>query len=333
MTSDRPIVTVSAGLAVSEEALALVRADVEEAKANLEFRRAPGTLATYANEWKQFQKWAAERMVETLPASSAVLTAYIANLGTRRKPAGIAVAISAIAWKHREAGIPCEHRVPMVLDQHESVRRRRKVRPEQKAPLTVDLLRKAVDKCPGTLPGKRDRAVLLVAFAGAFRREELVSLLVSDLTFEEKGVRILLRDSKTDQMGVGLVKAIPYAEDPTYCPVLALQDLLAAMGITEGHVFRSLDRANESRRAVRPDDALSDKAVARIVKGRLEAAGIDSRKYSGHSPRAGLVTSAAREGHDVWSIMAQTGHTKVDTLAKYVREVQAFDNNANKGLL
>lgn len=319
--------------APSEQALALRAADEEEAKGNLEFERAEGTLATYANEWKQFERWAATRERATLPASAETIRDYVADLGTRRRPAGIAVAISAISWEHRQAGLMSQHRNPIVLAQFEAVRRRRKVRPNQKSPLVVDLLRKIVAVLPDTPEGKRDRAILLVCFAGAFRRSELVSLDVPDFTIEDRGMRILLRESKTDQTGEGMVKTLLRADDPALCPVAALQGWLEVSGIVEGPVFRSLDDARESRRERNPDDRLSGRAIARIVKARLRAANVDPKDYSGHSPRAGLVTSSALAGHDVFEIMATTGHTNVDTLAKYVRQVQAYDRNATKGLL
>jgi integrase len=214
----------------------------------------------------------------------------------------------------------------VVLDQLEAHRREKGTRPTRKAPLTVDLLRRVVDALPASAIGTRDRALLLVGFAGGFRRSELVALDVCDLTFSDEGVSVLLRRSKTDQHGAGMTKAIPFGANESTCPVRALRAWLGARGITDGPVFRALDPAHMDAR-------LSAHAVAAIVKARAEDAGLEPRNLSGHSLRSGVATSAARAGKDVFEIMATTGHKKTDTVAAYVREARAFERNASRGLL
>ena len=287
--------------------------------------RAPRTLTAYASEWRSFSAWCAAHGIAPLPATGAALALYVAHIGQRRKPSGVNVAVAAVAWEHRQARMVSPHREPSVLDQLEAHRREKGTRPTRKAPLTVDLLRSVLAVLPAGLDGIRDRALLLLGFAGGFRRSELVALDVADLTFCDDGVSVLLRRSKTDQHGAGQTKAIPFGAHQETCPVRAVRALLAEGAIAEGAIFRALDRRAHGRR-------LSGHAVAAIVKSRAEAAGL-VLDLSGHSLRSGVATSAARAGKDVFEIMATTGHKKTDTVAAYVREASAFERNATRGIL
>lgn len=307
------------------EALAKLAPVIARAEAQAANIRAPRTLDAYAGEWRFFEAWCAEHAIPCLPVTPAALALYVAHLGQRRKPSGVNVAVAAVAWAHRQARLASPHREPVVKDQLEALRREKGTRPTRKAPLTVDLLRLVVDALPSTLAGLRDRAVLLLGFAGGFRRSELISLEVADLTFSDEGVSALLRRSKTDQHGAGMTKAIPFGMRASTCPVRALRAWLDGAGIVEGPVFIALDRRAHGQR-------LSDHAVAGIVKARAAAVGLEL-DLSGHSLRSGIATSAARAGKDVFEIMATTGHRKTDTVATYVREAKAFERNAARGLL
>ena len=123
---------------------------------------------------------------------------------------------------------------------------------------------------PGTRVGLSDRALLLLGFAGAFRRSELVALDVADLEFSSAGLAVTLRKSKTDQEGRSRRIGIPYGSSDKTCPVRSLQAWLETARIVDGAVFRSLDKFQR----VQPK-RLSDKAVARIVKRRAAAVGLD----------------------------------------------------------
>ena len=175
------------------------------------------------------------------------------------------------------------------------------------APALVSDLKQMLQALPGTRVGLRDRAVLLLGFAGAFRRFELVSLDVADLEFSQAGLVVTLRKSKTDQEGKHRGIGIPYGSSEATCPVRSLQVWLAAARITDGPVFRSLDTFQHVQPA-----RLSDKAVALIVKRRAKAVGLDPARYAGHSLRARLATSAAAAGASERLIMAQTGHRSAD---------------------
>ena len=167
------------------------------------------------------------------------------------------------------------------------------------------------------------RNALPAARAGAFRRSELVSLDRADLGFTLDGVVITLRRSKTDQEGAGVQKGIPFGSRANTCPVKALSAWLDASGIQEGPIFRAINRHGQIRLG-RP----TDRAVALIVKDAAEAAGFDPARFSGHSLRAGLATSAASRGASERSIMAQTGHRSVTMVRRYIRAGSLFQENA-----
>ena len=178
-----------------------------------------------------------------------------------------------------------------------------------------------------TVKGARDRALLLLGFAMAARRSELVALDLADLELTERGLLVTVRRSKTDQVGQGVVKAIPFGRAQETCPVRAVGTWLEIAGITSGAVFRSVTRHG------RIGGALSDQAVSIVVKCYAAAAGLDPSDFSGHSLRAGFVTSAAERGARVERIMDHTGHASLAMVRTYTRRVDAFADHAGEGLL
>jgi integrase len=183
-----------------------------------------------------------------------------------------------------------------------------------------------VDTLPDSLLGIRDRALLLVGFAGAFRRSELVGLDVADVEFKREGLVVTLERSKTDQEGAGRKIGIPYGSNPATCPVRALQAWLEASATTEGALFRTMNRHGHVK------DRLSGQGVAIVVKRCAEAAGLNPDDYAGHSLRSGLATSAAAAGVSERAIMNQTGHKSVNMVRRYIREGSLFRENAAAGV-
>jgi integrase len=180
--------------------------------------------------------------------------------------------------------------------------------------------------CPPTLAGQRDRALLALGFAGAFRRSELVALHVADLVEMPDGFRVLIRHSKTDQEGAGQEIAIPRGY--RLRPVEAVQTWLEAAAITEGPVFRAVLKGGRLQTA-----ALTPHSVAAIVKSYAEQAGLDPAAYAGHSLRAGFITSAAEAGASVLRIADQSRHQSLDTLRGYVRRADLFKDHAGASFL
>jgi integrase len=168
--------------------------------------------------------------------------------------------------------------------------------------------------------------VILLGFAGAFRRSELAGLSLEDCTFGKDGLTIMLRRSKTDQEGVGRKVGIPYGSNPETCPVRNLQTWIEQAGMTSGPVFRSINRHGQVRAG-----RLTGMDIARVVKKLARRAGLDPAKYAGHSLRAGHATSAAIAGASERSIMNQTGHWSVQMVRRYIRNGSLFrENSAGK---
>ena len=198
----------------------------------------------------------------------------------------------------------------------------------QMKPILLDDLRVFLETLPVSLAGLRDRALLLVGFAGAFRRSELVSIDVEDLETVPEGFVVHLKRSKTDPYRHGRKVGIPYGTSEKTCPVVALETWLIVASLATGPVFRAVDRYGHLR-----DGRLSGRAVARIVKRCAAKAGLDKSQFSGHSLRAGFATSAAVAGVSERAIMKQTGHKSTKMVRRYIRDGQLFQNNAATNLL
>ena len=179
---------------------------------------------------------------------------------------------------------------------------------------------------PETLRGRRDRALLLVGFAGALRRSELVALEVRDVAFEAEGMVLTIRRSKTDPEAAGQLVGIPYGDAPETCPVRALQAWLEAAQITEGAVFRPIERWSNR---IEPR-ALEDRRVATLLQSLVRRAGLDPKNFAGHSLRSGLATAAAAGGASERAIMDQTRHKSVKQVRRYIQRGSLFRDNAAK---
>jgi integrase len=286
--------------------------------------KSAATIRAYAAGWRDFLSFCSGRGLQALPASDETVAAYLAELADRgAKAATIARRLVVISQAHKAADLPSPTGSSLVRRVHAGIRRTLGTVQQGKAPAVVDDLKRMLEQLPGTRVGLRDRALLLLGFAGAFRRAELVGLDVADVEFAHAGLIVTLRKSKTDQEGKSRRLGIPFGSSEATCPVRSVQAWLETARITEGPVFRSLDRFQR----VQPQ-RLSDKAVALIVKRRAKAAGLDPARYAGHSLRAGLATSAAAAaGASERVIMSQTGHRSADMVRRYIREGSLFHSN------
>ncbi len=305
-----------------------LRPELEAAAGYVADAKAASTRRAYAADWSAFTAWCDERGVAPLPAEPAIVAAYLAGLADHgRKVSSIERALAGIAHAHRAAGQPWQKGHPGVREVVKGIRRTLGVAPTQKAPVTDDELRALVAALDGPA-AVRDRALLLVGWFGAFRRSELVALTVADVTFAAEGLIVRVRRSKVDQEGKGSAKGLPFAGDPSLCPVRALRGWLEVSGATDGPVFRRIDKAGNIGAA-----ALTGAAVALVVKRAAESAGLDAERFAGHSLRAGFATTAAKRGRDLSSIMRQTGHKSERVARGYVRHANLFTANAAAGLL
>jgi integrase len=196
----------------------------------------------------------------------------------------------------------------------------------QKSPATADVIGEMLKRCPDTLAGKRDHALLALGFAGAFRRSELVALQVEDLAEVPNGLRVTIRRSKTDQEGQGHEIAIPRGY--RLRPVEAVQAWLAAAEINSGPVFRAVLKGGRMQEA-----PLSDRAVATIVKQRAAAIGLSPEAFAGHSLRAGYVASAVEANAPLMKIVEQARHKSVDRVRVYSRRVGLFRDHSGAAFL
>ena len=289
--------------------------------------RAPRTREAYRKAFAAFGRWVeSSGLPPWAPETVAAYLTHLADAG--KKPSTLEVCLSALSEAARVAGQPSPRLAACVRAVRSGIRRTHGTASAQKAPLLPGQLRKILAALPDGLLGARDRALLLLGFAGALRRSELVALETRDVEWVEDGLKVTLRRSKTDQEGAGETIGIPYGSSPQVCPVRALRAWLAASVTTSGAIFREVDRHQRIG-----ETPLTGRSVARIVKRSAAAAGIEASALSGHSLRAGLATAAAKAGKSERTIMRQTRHRSEKMVRKYIREAELFEDNAAAGLL
>jgi site-specific recombinase XerD len=308
---------------------ALPAADLELVKDFARAEKASATRKAYRSDFDAFRAWCAGRSVASLPAEPGTVAAFLAAEASRGiKPSSIGRRVAAIRYAHKLAG----HDEPptnseIVEATVRGIRRTLGAAQVHKAPATADRIVAMVTVAPrADLKGLRDRAPLLLGFAGAFRRSELVALDVADLEFCDGGMRVRIRRSKTDQEGAGATIAI--VGGSIACPVKAVRAWLQASGITTGPLFRAVTKGGRISGA-----RLSDRSVANVVKAGAGRVGLNARDFSGHSLRSGFLTSAALRGASIFKMMDVSRHKSMDTLRGYVRDADLFRDHAGAGLL
>lgn len=284
--------------------------------------KSAGTLKAYESDLRDFARWCNEVGAGFLPAEPVTVANYLASLADRGcKASTIMRRQAAIAFAHKRRGLEPPTNVEEVKRTARGIRRTIGTAVKAKAPATAKAMAAMLKLIPDTLSGKRDRALLLIGFAAALRRSELVALDVADLERAPEGVIVHIRVSKTDQEAKGHEVAVP--RGTRLRPVEALEDWLEAAGIREGAVFRAVDKADH----VQPG-RLTGRSVADIVKRWAAAGKLDPKMFSGHSLRAGFVTSALETGADLLRVMAQTRHRSVETVKKYDRRSKIWQAHA-----
>lgn len=316
----------------SEQALQRLEELAAAASAAVATSLSANTRRAYASTWADFTAWCEAHALESLPAAPETVALYVTSLVSEGlRASSLDRALAAISTIHRLAGHPSPRRDGKVASVRKAFRRQLGTMSEQKAPLLAVDLRKLVDACSSTtLGGLRDRALLTLGWHGAFRRSELVSLDVEDLSFDDEGLRVRLRREKSDQEGAGRVIGIPYGSHRETCPVRSTRAYLEAAELTAGPLFRSLRRSWKQNRL--GTQRLKDAAVCILVHRAAIAAGLAPGKLGAHSLRAGLVTEAARHGKPAHAIMKQTRHKTLSVLLGYIRDADVFRDNAAAGL-
>ena len=295
----------------------------QRVRAYLRNSRAANTYRAYRADWEDFARWCAAEQRPTLPATAETLMLYLAELGgAGKRISTVCRRATAITQVHKAAGLETPATNPAVGELLADMRRTHGTAPETKDPLLSEDVRLLVKALGGSPADVRNRALLLLGFAGAFRRSELVSLNVEDLQWTVDGLVVLLRRGKSDQEAKGRELGVPFGSRNETCPVAAVRCWIEGSDIDAGALFRPVSRYGHIL-----GGRLTPTAVALIVKKCAEAAGLDPARYSGHSLRAGFATSAALGGAPEWAIMRQTGHRSRAMLSRYVRPAGDFRNN------
>lgn len=285
--------------------------------------RAESTIRAYKQDLEHFTQWCNQHARRAFPASPETVAAYISDLANQQRAVStITRRLAAISQAHQLAKVASPTQNEQVRSTLKGIKRTRGSAPVVKAPATIEILRALLEHVGNGILGTRDRALLLLGFAGAFRRAELVGLNVPDIQFVPSGMVVVLRKSKTDQEGQGAKKAIPYGRNAETCPVRAIQDWLDWAGLEAGPIFRPIDRHGN----IKPQP-LSAQSVALIIKRYASAAGFAEEDFAGHSLRAGFATSAAATGAGERKIMQQTGHRSTEMVRRYIRDGELFRDN------
>ena len=292
--------------------------------------RAENTRRAYRAAVAAFTDWCAAHRQSALPASPETVAAFLAAEAGR----GLAVNTlrlrhAALRYLHLLAGYPPPTASPLVSATFAGIRRAHRRPLRKKTALVLDRLRAAVETIPDTLPGKRDRALLLVGFAAALRPSELAALSFDHLTRHEDGIALFLPWRKNDQEGEGTSVWLP-AGRTELCPVNALDAWLAAAEIGEGPLFRRLwhlppprTRRGAKRKAA-PDryrigeNPIDTDSIALAVKKWTERAGLDGAAFAGHSLRRGAISSGVAQGVHISRLKQFSGHASLKSLEEYV---------------
>lgn len=295
-----------------------------EAETYIRRARAGNTVKAYRSDWTSFEAFCRGRELASLPAAAATVAAYAVESARRLKAKTIERRLSAISQAHQIAGHASPVEDKIVRTVMAGIRRVKGTAQQGKEPLSGELLRDMFQNAPNDLRSIRDRALLLVGFAGAFRRSELVELRYQDVRFTDEGLIVTIPKSKTDQEGAGQTVGIPYGSHLESCPVRALQTWLDKSNITHGYLFTAIGRWGGEATG----KPICDHQLARIIKRLAAGAGLDPQSFSGHSLRSGLATSAAEGGASERAIMDQTRHRSLKQVRKYIRRGSLFRDNA-----
>jgi len=293
----------------------------------VENSRAENTKRAYLSDWATFSGWCSARGVSAMPATPSTVASFVADAATTRKASTVGRYVASISTAHKMAGhpSPCHHE--LVRSTLRGMRRELGTAQRKAQPVRIKNIRAALESFDGSPKCVRDRALVLLGFAGAFRRSELVALDRADVELTTDGLVVTVRRSKTDQEAAGTRKAIPYGANPSTCPVRAVLAWFELLGAFTGPVFRPVDKAGRVA-----DTRLSDKAVCLVLKNLAANMGLDAAQVSGHSLRAGMVTDAFAVGVSEAVIMNQTGHRSCAVMAGYRREANLFAQNAAAAL-
>ena len=282
---------------------------------NLKNSKSSNTLRAYESDYRDFSSFCIKNNFQPLPTNPKILALYLTHLSQTCKFSTLKRRIASISVIHKLKGYYIDTKHPLIMENLLGIKRTKGSNQKAKKPILINDLKLIVDVINSlkikNIRKTRDKALILVGFAGGFRRSELVAIKYEDVEFVREGVKIFVKRSKTDQSGEGMTKAIPSFRTTLYCPVLHLQNWMTNKQDRKGKIF-----------------PISDKSVALIIKKYTNLIGLDGNKYAGHSLRSGFATSTAESGAEERNIMAMTGHKTTQMVRRYIQEANLFKNNA-----
>ena len=282
---------------------------------NIKSSKSLNTIRAYKSDFKDFSNFCKKNNFKSLPADPKIVSFYITHLSSISKVSTLKRRLASISVVHKIKGFYIDIKHPLIIENFMGIQRKLGVFQKSKKPILINELKEIIKTIESTEKNEikkiRNKALILVGFAGGFRRSELVNIKLDDLEFTKEGLKIFIQRSKTDQSGEGMTKAIPYFKDKNFCPVVSIKNWIDIIkSKTNSLVFD-----------------ISDKMVAVLIKKYLQKAGFDNTKYSGHSLRSGFATVAADHGADEKSIMNMTGHKSSSMVRRYIKETNLFKNN------
>ena len=300
----------------------------EETLLNLQNSKAINTVRAYKSDFKDFTLFCAKNGFKSLPSEPKIVSLYLTNLSANEaKMSTLKRRLVSIGVIHKLKGHYLDTKHPIIIENLMGIKRVKGSIQKGKKPILINHLKSIINVIDqqeiNEIKKSRDKTIVLVGFGGGFRRTELISIDHEDLEFVSEGVKIMLKRSKTDQFGEGMVKGLPYFSNEVYCPVINLKKWLELSKIKSGPIFRRFFKGS-----VLTNNRLTDQSVVLFIKDYLNLAGIENKNYSGHSLRSGFATVAAESGADERSIMAMTGHKTTQMVRRYIREANIFKNNA-----
>ena len=302
----------------------------EETLNNLKSSKSSNTIRAYRSDFKDFGAFCAKNGFKPLPTEPKIVSLYLTHLSIKdAKMSTLRRRLVSIGVIHKLKNHYLDTKHPIIIENLMGIKRKKGSYQKGKKPILLNHLKliiEAIDKDTSDEAGirkLRDKTIILLGFAGGFRRVELISIDFEDLEFVSEGVKIFIRKSKTDQFGEGMLKGLPYFDNQKFCPVWHLKKWLEVSKIKSGPIFKRF-----SKGLILGKNRLTDQSVALLLKKYLSNAGIENQNYSGHSLRSGFATVTAESGADERSIMAMTGHKTSQMVRRYIREANLFKNNA-----
>jgi site-specific recombinase XerD len=295
---------------------------------NLRSSKANNTIRAYRSDFKDFSVFCAKNSLKSLPTDSKIVALYLTYLSSKGvKISTLKRRLVSLGVIHKLKGHYLDTKHPIIIENLMGIKRKIGSFQQGKKPILINQLKSIINVIDNEKTKEikkiRDKTLILIGFGGGFRRTELVSIDCNDIEFVSEGVKIIVRRSKTDQFGEGMVKGLPYFSNQNYCPVMHLKKWLELSNIKSGPLFRRFSKSYKLSK-----NRLTDQSVALLLKKYLDIAGIENKNYSGHSLRSGFATVSAESGADERSIMAMTGHKTTQMVRRYIKEANLFKNNA-----